>query len=364
MIRVLQVMGGLERGGAETLVMNWLRAIDREKIQFDFVIHTPTKGAHYEEIRSLGGKIYHCPRYTGKNHMQYKRWWKSFLAEHPEYTIVHGHARSTASIYLKIAAKLGRKAIAHSHSTSSGSGLAALIKRILQLPLRYRSYYLMACSNEAGRWLFGSRACRSDRYLLLPNSADISHFCFDAQIRDEYRKMLGIENCFVLGHVGRFHEAKNHLFLLEVFNELHNKNENSRLLLVGDGELRWQIEERIRQLGLTDSVILTGSRGNVSDYLQAMDVFVFPSLWEGLPVSVIEAQAASLPCLISDTITMDVNITEQIRRLPIQSTAPWMKALTEEELFRKDVTDDIKKAGFDVQDSVKKLTKFYEMIGE
>ena len=294
MIRILHVLGGLERGGAETLVMNWLRAINREDVSFDFVIHTTAHGAYYDEIRALGGTVYHCPRYTGKNHFAYKKWWKTFLREHPEYKIIHGHVRSTASLYLGIAKKLGRKTVVHSHSTSNGTGVSALVKQLLQYPLRKRVDYLMACSNEAGKWLYGARACEKDKYLFIPNAIDVSRYAFCEETRREYRQRLGLEGCFVLGHVGRFHEAKNHMFLLELFRALRDQREDARLLLVGDGDLRGQIEARIRELKLTDSVILTGSQSNVADYLWAMDVFVFPSRWEGLPVTVVEAQAAGL----------------------------------------------------------------------
>ena len=295
--------------------------------------------------------------------MQYKAWWKTFLSDHPEYKVIHSHVRSTASIYLKIATRFQRKTIIHSHSTSNGTGLSSLVKRILQYPLRHWADYLMACSNEAGRWLYGEKACKKENYLFLPNAIDISKYRFCEETRARYRAQLGLEECFVLGHVGRFHEAKNHLFLLELFRKVRDKKENARLLLVGDGELRPQIEEKIRELKLTDSVILTGSQSNVSDYLQAMDVFVFPSRWEGLPVTVVEAQAAGLPCLMSDTVTTDVDLSDLVHRLPITETAPWVSCLCDSSFERMDVTKEIKQSGFDITDSTATLTEFYQKIG-
>lgn len=362
MIRILHVLGGLERGGAETMVMNLYRNIDHEKIQFDFIIHTKEKQAYYQEILDMGGRIYHFPAFNGKNMFYLKRKWTQFFIKHPEYKILHSHVRSYASLYIPIAKKYGLKTIIHSHSTSNGKGASAIIKKILQFPLRYQADYLMACSNEAGQWLYGKRACKSKNYIFLSNAIDIKKYRFSNKISTEYQKKMNLENKFVIGHVGRFHEAKNHGFLLDIFAEVCKKRSDAILLLIGDGDLRESIKDKVHSLKLDNNVILAGSRDDVPQLMQAMDLFVFPSLWEGLPVTVVEAQAAGLPCLISDNITTDVDLSKLVVRLPVDDIYVWVEAILNSEIKKSDVTSEIRRAGFDVKNSVENLTKFYYSI--
>lgn len=327
-IRVLQVLGGLEAGGAETFVMNLYRKIDKSKVQFDFVKHITHKGVFEDEIHQMGGKIYQCPRYTGKNHFAYCKWWNNFFEEHSEYHVIHGHVRSTAAIYLKIAKKHGLVTIAHSHSTSNGSGIAAIIKDIMQLPIRCQADYLFACSDKAGKWLYGKNAVKKPNYRMIPNGVDLKRFTYDVQKRCQMRQALGITgNTFVLGHVGRITTPKNHEFMVKLFAEYHKSNPNSKLLLVGDGDLFAEVKQQISHLGIDNAVVMAGSKTNTEDYYQAMDIFVFPSLWEGLPVSVVEAQANGLPCLLSDVITHDVDLTDQVHYLPLNEEKMWLKEI-------------------------------------
>lgn len=327
-IRVLQVLGGLEAGGAESFVMNLYRAIDKKKVQFDFVKHIEHKGVFEDEIMQMGGRIYRCPQYTGKNHFAYCKWWDSFFKEHPEYHVIHGHVRSTASIYLKIAKKHGLVTIAHSHSTSNGSGISAVIKDMMQLPIRYTADYLFACSDKAGVWLYGKKALTRPNYRMIPNGIDLQRFAFDEEKRRRMRQELGIsDNTFVIGHVGRMTTPKNHRFLVELFAEYHKKNQNSRLLLVGDGELFEEVKQQCNRLGISDSVIMTGSKTNTEDYYQAMDVFVFPSLWEGLGIVAIEAQANGLTCLVSENVPREAILMENTKVLSIQSKGEWLDEL-------------------------------------
>lgn len=316
-IRILHVFGRLNRGGAEMMIMTLYRNIDRTKVQFDFIVHANEKCAFEDEVRFLGGNIYKVPRYNGKNHFQYKKAWNEFFQNHPEYKIIHGHIRSTASIYLKIAKKLGLITIAHSHNTSSGGGFSAVVKNILQYPIRSIADYLFACSRAAGEWLYGKRACKGDNFFILNNAIDTEKFIFNEETRLKKRKELQIEDKFVIGHVGRFHPQKNHYFLIDIFKEIYNINKNSVLLLIGDGDLKKSIQEKVEDLGLSNNVVFTGVRPNVPELLQAMDVFLFPSLYEGLPVALIEAQAAGLPCIVSDKITTDTKITDLISFVPL-----------------------------------------------
>lgn len=327
-IRVLHNIASLHFGGAQAFLMNVYNNIDREKVQFDFVVTPEEKKDLYEQVEQMGGRIFVCPKYTGKNHFAYCRWWNDFFAEHPEYHVIHGHVRSTASIYLKIAQKYGLVTIAHSHSTSNGSGISAIVKNIMQLPIRHTADYLFACSDKAGKWLYGEKATKQPNYRMIPNGVDLKRFAFHEEKRRQMRNQLKItEDTFVVGHIGRITVPKNHQFLVELFAAYHKENPQSRLLLVGDGELFEAVQQQCTQLGIREAVIMVGSKTNTEDYYQAMDLFVFPSLWEGLPVSVVEAQANGLICLLSDVITRDVDLTDQVKYLSLNEKSRWINEI-------------------------------------
>lgn len=360
MIRVLQVFSKLNRGGAETMVMNIYRTIDRTKVQFDFIVNCEGEHDYSEEIRSLGGKIYYLPKFNGLNYFSLKKKWRKFFIEHPEYKILHSHVRSYASIYIPIAKKYGLKTIIHSHSTSNGKGIGAVIKKIMQYPLRFQADYLFACSQISGEWLFGKKATKKDNYKLIPNAVDLDKFKFDSKVREVYRKSLGIENNTVYIHVGRFHPAKNHLFLLNLFSGIRRTNDNAVLLLVGDGELRTDIENKIKKLQIDNGVKLLGSRDDVYKLLQAADCFLFPSKWEGLPVTVIEAQVAGLPCFVSENVTSEVFISEYAYKLPVnKGTDVWLNAIAKTDKERHDFIKEVGETQFDINSSVNCLTDFY-----
>lgn len=360
-IRVLQVLGGLNRGGAETMIMNLYRAVDKTKVQFDFIIHSPNEDAYASEIEAMGGKIFVFPKYNLKNTCSYKKHWKKFLSEHPEYKVVHSHVRSYAIVFLTVAKKFGLTTVVHSHSTSNGSGAGALVKMIMQRPLRKRVDYLFSCSEESGRWLFGDKAITKDNYRMIPNAVDTEKFLFNEKARIKMRGELGIpDGTVAYCHVGRFHEAKNHPFLLEVFRKILDRGQNAVLLVAGDGDLRAEIEAKIDELGISSSVKLLGSRGDVSDILCAADAFIFPSRWEGLPVTVVEAQASGLTSFVSDTVTRDVNTSHLVKYLPIDSgTELWVDAILNSELKRENVIEQIRAAGFDVHASAEWISEFY-----
>lgn len=326
--RVIHNIASLHFGGAQTFIMNIYNNIDREKVQFDFVVIPEERKDLYEVIESMGGHIFVCPRYNGKNHFTYCKWWNEFFSEHPEYHVIHGHVRSTAAIYLNIAKKHGLITIAHSHSTSNGKGITAIEKNILQFPIRNIADYLFACSDKAGIWLYGKKAIYKQNYKMIPNGVDLDRFAFNKTRREEMRRKLGInKQTFVVGHIGRFTKPKNHKYLIELFSILKRTNSDCFLLMVGSGELFDDIRTYCEELNIMDSVIMPGSRADTENFYQAMDVFVFPSLWEGLPVSVVEAQANGLPCLISDEITKDVNLTDLVRYLPLHNKEQWIKEL-------------------------------------
>ncbi len=360
MIRVLHMIGALEMGGSQALVMNLYRHIDRERIQFDFILDHPDRDDYAAEVKALGGRIFTMPGFHG-NVTEIRRSWDLFFKEHPEYKVLHSHVRSYASLYLPVAKKNGLKTIIHSHSTSNGSGLSSLVKMALQYPLRYQADVLMSCTGEAGAWLYGKKACRGEKFVLLKNGVDTGRFAFDEETRRQYRGQLGLEDKLVVGHVGRFHEAKNHEFLLECFAALLKIRPDAMLLLVGDGELRPEIEGKIKDLGLEHSVLLTGNRSDVPELMWAMDVLAFPSKWEGLPVTVVEAQAAGLPCLISDRITKEVDISPLVHRLALDDAGRWAVEIAKP-LPRLDVRENIVRAGYDIDDSVERLSQLYEKL--
>lgn len=363
MIRILHVLGGLDRGGAETMVMNLYRAIDKNQVQFDFITHTNRRQAYTEEIEKLGGKIYYFPKFKGINYFQLKNVWKKFFKEHPEYRIMHSHVRSYASLYLPIAKKAGLKTIIHSHSTSNGKGFGSVVKRIMQYPLRWQADYFFGCSKEAGAWLFGDKIVNSPKYHILQNAIDTEQYKFNPEIRKQYREELGLGDKKTFIHVGRFHPAKNHSFLLEVFDGIHKLDSNTVLLLAGDGPLRQSVEKQIVSLNLQNNVVLLGSRSDVPRLLQAADVFVFPSVWEGLPVTVVEAQAAGLPCFVSANITKEVHVSELVKYLPIGNGVDcWVNSINQVSIDKKNVIDQIKKAGFDIWSTASELTNFYKKL--
>ena len=365
MVRVLQAIGSLYLGGSQTMVMNLYRNIDRSKMQFDFIIDHTVDMDFEEEIKSLGGKIYIMPTFRGYNVVQVIKAWNHFFATHPEYKVIHSHVRSYASVYLPIARKYGLKTIIHSHSTSNGSGFPSLVKQIMQYPLRYQADCYVGCSEHAGKWLFGKKVVEGNKFHVLQNAIDINEYQYNEVARDLIRKELGLNNEILFGHVGRFHESKNPIFLLEIFNQLHCKMPNSKLAMVGDGDLRTKIEEKIRQLNLEEAVYLLGTRSDVKAILQAMDCFLFPSCWEGVPVTVVEAQAAGLPCFVSDTVTKNVGVSKLVHYLPIdQGTEPWIKAITDDKLERKSAAEEIKQAGFDITGTSKWLMNLYYKLME
>lgn len=357
MIRVLQVVTHMNRGGLETMLMNYYRHIDCTQVQFDFLTHRPYDGDYGEEIKSLGGIIYHLPVLNPFSR-NYKIALRSFFKNHPEYQVVHVHQDCLSSVILKEAKKCGVPVrIAHSHSSSQDKDIKYPIKMFWRLFIPKYTTDLLACSNDAGKWMF-----RGEDFSILNNAIDAKLYEYSPQRKYEQRTKWGIlESELVVGHVGRFSPAKNHAFLLDIFYEIQ-KQIPSKLLLVGDGELRADIEKKIADLKLQDKVIMTGVRSDVADLFQAMDVFVFPSNYEGLPVTMIEAQASGLPCLISDKVPIECKKTDLVQQIPLSIGARvWAKATMKaaKETLREDRSAQIKAAGFDIAENAKWLQEYY-----
>ena len=362
-VRVLQVLGGTSLGGAESRVMDSYRHLDRSRIQFDFCVHSQEEGFFDKEIESLGGHIYRVPRFQVVNWLAYRKAWKDLFREHPDYVAVHGHMTSTASIYLPIAKAAGVPlTIAHARSAGVDPGLKGAMTRFLRRNLGKKADVCLTCSRLAGEAVFGEKMVAAGRVTTVPNAIDAREFAFSEKKRKQKRAELEIgEQEFVIGHVGRFGHMKNHAFLLDVFAEICRKVPDSRLLLVGEGGLMDSVREKVASLGLSDRVIFTGNQAQVADFYMAMDFFVFPSIFEGLPGSVIEAQAAGLRCLVSDSVTDEVLITPLAQAHSLSDKASvWAQNVLERRSYeREQMEQAIKEAGFDVSDQVKFLEKLY-----
>lgn len=360
-IRILHMIGSMDIGGSQTMILNLYRAIDRNVIQMDFVLDHPEEHALAEQFEKMGARVHVVPSFRGSNILQVQKAWHTLFRNHPEYKTLHAHVRSYASIYLPIAKKYGVKTIIHSHSTSNGHGIKAMVKAMLQYPLRYQADYFFSCSKAAGKWLFGKRVASSQKHMVLKNAIDAERYAFCGKVREDFREKLDLNGKRVYIHVGRFHPAKNHSFLISVFRRIHDTQKNAVLLLVGDGELRADIVCQIRDLGLDKAVMLLGNRNDVPELLQAADVFLLPSAWEGLGIVAVEAQAADLPCLCSDAVPREVSITPKCRFLPLEEDA-WIKAALHTNDARKDTMDSIVAAGYDVQSTARWLQDFYLKI--
>lgn len=356
MIRILQVVTHMNRGGLETMLMNYYRNIDRSQIQFDFLTHRDYDGDYGKEILSMGGKIYHLPVLNPFSR-KYKKRLTEFFDHHSEYRIIHVHQDCMSSVILKVAKKKNIAVrIAHSHSTSQDKNLKYFVKMYYRRQIPYFSTNLFACSVDAGKWMFGRH-----KFAVLNNAIDADKFRFDDTKRTIMRDRLQIrEGELLVGHVGRFCYPKNHSFLIDIFNTIR-KRISSKLILVGDGELKKDIEQKVKAYGLEDKVIFTGVISDVSEIMQAMDVFVFPSNYEGLPVTLIEAQAAGLPCLISDKIPVECKITDLVRQIPLTKSAEeWADQVIEfGKMNRKNTLLEIRNAGFDIKEGAKHLQDFY-----
>ena len=277
-IRVLHVLGGLGLGGAETFVMNLYRTINRNEFQFDFVIYDDGLRDYEKEMEHLGGRVFYSPHFTiGKAH-KYRMWWKMFLKEHPEYQIIHAHLRSTATIYLREAKKENRYTIVHSHNTSSGKGISAMIKNLMQFPIRFIADEFIGCSEKANEWLFGKKIAYSDRCKVVRNAIPLEKYKFNKDIRECVRKELNIQDdCFVIGNIGRMVLQKNQELVLRVFYEVQKKCPKAKLLIIGKGVLEEQLKQEVVDLQIQDKVVFMGNRHDVEKILNAMDIFLFPS---------------------------------------------------------------------------------------
>lgn len=361
--RVLHVVHGMDCGGAENLIMNLYRAIDRTVIQFDFLVHTNKDCFFDNEIKELGGHIYSVPYYNGLNLFFYKKALKRFFKEHKEISIVHGHLGSCAGVYLDIARQQGMYTIAHSHNTTPKHlSVKNIVYRIGNLKTRRIADFYFGCSLNAGIDRFGKKIVYGPKYKMLKNAIDAKKYVYSEKRRNEIRKELGInESEYVVGNVARFNAQKNHIFLIHIFKEVLKCNPESKLLLVGDGLLKDDIAKEVKKLGIEGDVIFAGLRNDVYRIMQAIDCFVLPSLYEGLPLVMVEAQAADIPCFISDRVPKDCIIIKNVTIVQLSdSDSEWAnQVLSVKGYERKSTLLEIQQAGFDIDYSAKWLSDFY-----
>jgi len=361
-IRVAQIIGKWLGGGVESVVMNYYRNIDRNKIQFDFICDNDSTNIPYAEIESLGGKVILIPPYQKviKYHKELKR-----VLKEGNYKIVHSHI-NTLSVFSLFAAKCAGVPvrIAHSHSTTNKKEKRKnLMKQLLRPFSKVFATDYMCCSELAGRWLFGDKEYDKGNVYLLNNAIDLDKFRYDETVRREKRKELNIkDDTLVIGHVGRFVEQKNHRFLIDIFNEVHKQNENSILLLVGQGPLMEEIKEKVKSLGIEDCVKFLGQRNDINELYQVMDLFLFPSLYEGLGMVAVEAQVSGLPCVVSTEIPEIAKVTEKITFINLENKIEiWTEIIFKylKNINRKNInfTDGIKK--YDIIKETTKLEKKY-----
>lgn len=361
-IRVAQIIGKWLGGGVESVVMNYYRNIDRNKIQFDFICDNDSTNIPYAEIESLGGKVILIPPYQKviKYHKELKR-----VLKEGNYKIVHSHI-NTLSVFSLFAAKCAGVPvrIAHSHSTTNKKEKRKnLMKQLLRPFSKVFATDYMCCSELAGRWLFGDKEYDKGNVYLLNNAIDLDKFRYDETVRREKRKELNIkDDTLVIGHVGRFVEQKNHRFLIDIFNEVHKQKENSILLLAGQGPLMEEMKEKVKILGIENSVKFLGQRNDINELYQAFDVFCLPSLYEGLGMVAIESQVSGLLCFVSTEIPEIAKVTERIVFINLENKIEiWTEIIFKylKNVNRKNInfTDGIKK--YDIIKEATKLEKKY-----
>ena len=363
MKRILHVLGTLDRGGTESMLMNYYRHINREEMQFDFVVHT-TKHCDYEdEVLSLGGIVYRVPRFNLINLKHYKQSWSQLFSQHPEYQILHVHHFLVAGIVMPIAARYGIPVrIVHSHNTKPP--IIILKEKVMWLfhhDMIKNSTERLACSSAAGKYLFGNLP-----FKVFYNAIETDRYIYNESNRKKIRDEFGLtDEDFVIGHIGSFRtRQKNHSFIIDVFAELSKYNSHVKLLLIGDGQLRKDIEDKCRLLALEENTIFAGIRDDVPELLSAMDVFLFPSFFEGLGIVGVEAQAAGLPCVFSDAIPDEACVTELVTKVSLNEKASdWalqiMKIKPNKE--RCSYCKDVARAGFDVENNLRMLEELYNL---
>ena len=361
MIRILHVVSNMDRAGIESMLMNYYRHIDRNQVQFDFLCNKTKPGEYDDEIKSLGGKIYHTPGLNPFKYGQYLKFFKEFTTEHPEYKIIHAH-NDAFVFYSLCAAKLCNipVRISHVHCALFPFDYKWPLKIFCRPLIKYVCTDKWACGEKAGKFFYSQNA----KFHVHNNAINIEKFKFNNEIRQRLRKQFHLEDNIVIGHVGRFTKVKNHSFLINVFHEVCKQNNKAKLVLLGEGPEMETIRAKVNSYKLTDKVIFMGLVENTYEWYQAFDLFILPSISEGLPVVGIEAQAADLPCVYSNNVTREIEILPSCAFLD-RSESPKKWADTCLDLIYNHANricryKEIKEAGYDIKEEAIKLMNFYK----
>ena len=344
--------------------MNYYRHIDRSRVQFDFFMDGYNKTLIDEEILDLGGRIIKLEPYEASMRINMRQCRAAFTEG--QYTIVHSHLNTLSCfpLYAALQAKVPIR-IAHSHSTTSrGEWKRNLMKQALRPFSKTFATHYAACADYTARWLFGSKTVQKGQVRLIKNAVDTTLFSPNEKARERIRKEFGLENRFIVGHIGRFAFQKNHELLVRVFAEVYRQNPNAALILIGTGELETDIRSLVKELDIEKVVFFTGIRRDIPDFLNAFDVFFLPSRYEGMPVVGIEAQAVGLPCLMSDTVTKDTAITPLVEFFPLHASIPeWaQKLLSYEHARKRPYPELVRDSGFDIHHAAEDLCRWYESL--
>lgn len=366
-IRVLQVVGRMDRGGIETMIMNQYRNIDRDKVQFDFLAHFGREAAYNDEIRAMGGRIYEMPALRDENRVFFWRFFSylfalnKFFREHREYKVIHGHMTHTAALYMPIAKRYGVTCrIVHSHNTRSKKGLLGFLTNFLHKFATRDATDFFACSKAAQKWFFTEEIINSGKVHFMTNAIDAKRFRYDPEQRRKMRETLDLKDELTIAHVARFRTEKNHAFMIDVLLEALKVRGDITLIFVGDGPQEEAVKAKAKACGVENHVRFLGSRGDVPDILQAADVFVLPSSWEGQPLTVMEAQASGLQCLVSDSLSQELDILGMVSFISLSNVNEWVNALFKEsQKQRRDTYEEIVAAGYDSCTTAAWLQEFY-----
>ena len=363
MLRVLHSVSNMGRAGIETMLMNYYREIDRSRIQFDFLANKPVPGEYDEEIRSLGGRVFVSPGLNPLHFPRYRRYMAELLRDNPDIRIVHAHNEAMGYYALQSARDAGiRIRIAHAHNTRIIRDYKYPLKLVCKQLLPGAATDYWSCGRDAGIYYYGKKRWNTSGFIL-HNAIDVERFGFRPEVREHQRRQTGLEKCFVIGHVGRFNVQKNHSRLLDIFAAVAKAVPEARLVLIGTGELEQAMKEKAQHLGILDRTIMPGQMADVSAWYQAMDCFVLPSLFEGLPVVGIEAQAAGLPCVFSDRVTDEVLLSPEACRISLDTDdSEWARqiaAARQPETNRLQGMETVRRAGYDIHKEARKLQEIY-----
>ena len=359
-IKIVHVVGGLNFGGVEAVLINYFSNINLENYDLTVISHEKSNKECKEQFEKIGFTIYEVPSKKENLKENIKQIYNILKKEKPD--IVHSHLTLSnyAPLFIAWICKV-RVRISHSHLVYERKNIIQKLHAFLS---NLSATHYMACGEAAAKYLFGKKRGKKSKVYILNNAVDISKFQYLEKTRSEIRKELGIEEKFVVGHIGRFHEQKNHEFLITAFKEVIKQNDNAVLLLIGNGKLKEKIKNQIERENIQDNVIILSGKNNIYDYYQAMDLFVLPSLYEGLGMVLIEAQISGLPCLASSTIPNEVKITPLLKFLDINSTSIWSEQILKSKCNynRLQYIDEVKKSGYDIRKEAEKLDKFYKKV--